>query len=168
MRQTPLHRRPGALHAIDMVQLQHYFNRSIPFYMLLSDTREGGVVPRSTAEMDAEDMGLGMLHSVWQREELLRVRPVDRAPLIRLSRTIASSVDDCDAYDIFRVLEEDMACLEDIKTPWLPITFTATDPRAAPLLFIVVVAGAVVFPITPGNRTAVGAGCFRSHQATEQ
>ena len=54
-------------------------------------THMSGVVPKSTAEMDAEVMGLGMLHSVWQREELLRVRPVDRAPVIRLlSRTIAS------------------------------------------------------------------------------
>ena len=67
-----------------------------------------------------------MLHSVWQREELLRVRPVDRAPvMIRLSRTVtSSSVDDCDAYHNFRVLKEDMACLEDIKVPCLPITFT--------------------------------------------
>ena len=37
-RQTSLHRRPGVLRATDMVQLQH-FNRSISFYMLLSDTR---------------------------------------------------------------------------------------------------------------------------------
>ena len=62
MRQTSLHRRPGALYAADMVQLQH-FNRSISFYMLLSDKREGSIVPRSTAEMDAEVMSLGMLHS---------------------------------------------------------------------------------------------------------
>ena len=89
MRQTSLHRRPGALHAADMVQLQH-FNRSIPFYMLLSDTREGDVVPRNTADMKADIMGLGIVHSVRQREELLRVRPVDRAPVIRLSRTITS------------------------------------------------------------------------------
>ena len=81
--------------------------------MLLSDTREGGVVPRSTEEMEAEVMGLGLLHSVWQRKELLRVRPVDHAPVIRLSRIIAS-VDDCDAYHNFRVLKEDMAYLEDI------------------------------------------------------
>ena len=46
----------GALHAADMVQLQH-FNRSIlRFYVLLSDMREGGVVPRSTAELEAEVM----------------------------------------------------------------------------------------------------------------
>ena len=88
-RQTSLHRRTGALHAADMVQLQH-FNRSIPFYMLLSDTREGGVAPRNTAEMEAEVMELGMLHSAWRREELLRVRSVNRAPVIRLSRTITS------------------------------------------------------------------------------
>ena len=70
-------------------------------------------------------------------------------------------MDDCDAYLNSRVLKEDMACLEDIKVPCLPIiTFTETDSRAAPLLFTVVVAGAVVFPITPGNRTAVGAGVF--------
>ena len=103
-------------------------------------------------------MELGMLHSVWQREELLRVCPVDRAPAIRLSRTIAS-VDDCDAYHNFIVLKEDKACLEDTKMPCLPITFTETDPRAAPLLFTVV-AGAVVFSVTPGNRTAAGAGVF--------
>ena len=36
-RQTSLHHRPGALHTADMVRLQH-FNRSIPFYMHLSDT----------------------------------------------------------------------------------------------------------------------------------
>ena len=70
--------------------------------------------------------------------------------------------DDCDAYHNFRVLEEDMACVEDIKVPCFPITFTETDPRAAPLLFTVVtVEGAGVFPVTPGNRTAVGAAeCF--------
>ena len=129
MRQTSLHRRPGALHAVDMVQLQH-FNRSIPFYMLFSNTREGGVVPRSTAEMDAEVKGLGMLYSVWQRVGLLRVRPMDRAPVTRLSRTIAS-VDDCDAYHNFFVPEEDVASLENIKVPCSPITFTETDPRAA-------------------------------------
>ena len=97
-------RRHDTHHAV--FQPQH------PFYMLLSDTREGGVVPRSTAKVE-----LRMLHSVWQqREELLRsTRPVDRAPGIRLSRTIASSVDDCDAYHNFRVLKEDMVCLEDIK-----------------------------------------------------
>ena len=71
------------------------------------------------------------------------MRPVDRAPVIRLSRTFAS-VDDCDAYHNFDVLKEDMACLEDIKVPSLPITVTETDPRAAPLLFKVV-ASAVVF-----------------------
>ena len=37
-RHTSQHRRPDALHAADMVQLQH-FNRSIPFYMLPSDIR---------------------------------------------------------------------------------------------------------------------------------
>ena len=41
VRQTSLHHRPGALHAADMVQPQH-FNRGIPFYMIFSDTREGG------------------------------------------------------------------------------------------------------------------------------
>ena len=71
------------------------------------------------------------------------MRPVDRAPVIRLSRTFAS-VDDCDAYHNFDVLKEDMACLEDIKVPCLPITVAETDPRAALLLFTVV-AGAVVF-----------------------
>ena len=71
------------------------------------------------------------------------MRPVDRAPVIRLSRTFAS-VDDCDAYHNFGVLKEEMACLEDIKVPCLPITVTETDPRAAPLLFTVA-AGAVVF-----------------------
>ena len=72
-------------------------------------------------------MELGMLHSVWQREELLRVRSVNRAPVIRLSRAIAS-VDDCDAYHDFRVLkEEDMACLKDIKGACLHITFTGKD-----------------------------------------
>ena len=46
-----------------MVQLQH-FNGSISFYMLLSDKREGSIVPISTAEMDAEVMSLfGILHS---------------------------------------------------------------------------------------------------------
>ena len=95
----------------------------MPFYMFLGDTREGGVVPRSTAEMEVEVMELRMLHTVWQREELLRVRLVDRAPGIRLSRTTAP-VDDCDAYRNFRVLKEDMACLEDIKGPCRPITFT--------------------------------------------
>ena len=50
------------------------------------------------------------------------------------------SVDDYDAYhNNFRVLKEDMACLENIKVPCLYITFTETDPRAAPLLFTVVV-----------------------------
>ena len=75
--------------------------------LLLCDTREGGTVPRSTAEMEAEVVELGMLHSVCQREELLRVRPVDCAPVIRLSSiTIASSsVDDCGAYHNFRVLK---------------------------------------------------------------
>ena len=56
-----------------------------------------------------------------------------------------------------------MACLEDIKVPCLPITSTETDPRVAPLLFTVysiVVVGAVVFPVTPGNRIASGAGVF--------
>ena len=142
MRQTSLHRRPGALYAADMVQLQH-FSRSISFYMLLSDKREGSIVPRSTVEMDAEVMSLGCYTRVWQREELLRLRPVDRAPVIRLSRTFVC-VDDCDAYHNFDVLKEDMACLEDIKVPCLPVTVTETDPRAAPLLFTVV-AGAVVF-----------------------
>ena len=37
-RQTSRHRRLGALHAADMKQLQ-LFNRSTPFYTLLSDTR---------------------------------------------------------------------------------------------------------------------------------
>ena len=39
-RHTSRHRRQGALHAgADTVQLQQHFNRSIPFYMLLNDTR---------------------------------------------------------------------------------------------------------------------------------
>ena len=63
------------------------------------------------------------------------MRPVDRAPVIRLLRTIASSICgcDCDAYHNFHVLKEGdmLACLEDIKVPCPPITFTETDPRAA-------------------------------------
>ena len=71
-------------------------------------------------------------------------------------------MDDCNAYRNFRVLKEDMACLGDIKVPCFPITPTETDPRAAPLLFtgLLVVVGAVVFPVTPGNRNAVDAGVF--------
>ena len=70
MRQTSLYRRSGPLHAADVVQLQH-FNRSIPFFMLLSDTGErrrderddkGGVDLRNEADMEAEVMELGMLH----------------------------------------------------------------------------------------------------------
>ena len=61
--------------------------------MLFSDTREGGVVPRSAAKVEADEvMELGMLNSVWQREDLLCVRSVDRAPVIRLSGIIASNL----------------------------------------------------------------------------
>ena len=75
------------------------------------------------------------------------MRPVDHASVIRLSSTIAS-VDDCNAYHNFRALKEvslktyNMAyCLEGIKkVPCLLITFVhRTDPRAALLLFTVVV-----------------------------
>ncbi|CAB1096548.1 unnamed protein product [Ectocarpus sp. CCAP 1310/34] len=107
VRQSSLHARPGAMHAADMVHLRP-LNRSIPFYMLLlSDTpsrrdEDDGYAAsdidlRSAAQVEAEVTGLGMLQAAWEREELLCVRPVDRAPVIRLSRTI-DSVDDCDAY----------------------------------------------------------------------
>lgn len=52
-------------------------------------------------------MELGMLQAAWEREELLRVRLVHRAPVIRLTRTI-DSVYDYDAYHNFRVLKGDM------------------------------------------------------------
>ena len=59
MRHAALHGRTGALHATDMVQLEH-FDRSIPFYMLLSDTHrsddEGVVDPRSAAKTEVEVM----------------------------------------------------------------------------------------------------------------
>ncbi|CAB1101819.1 unnamed protein product [Ectocarpus sp. CCAP 1310/34] len=107
VRQSSLHARLGAMHAADMVHLRP-LNRSIPFYMLfLSDTPSrrdeddgdaaSGIDLRSAAQAEAEVTGLGMLQAAWEREELLRVRPVDRAPVMRLSRTI-DSVDDCDAY----------------------------------------------------------------------
>ncbi|CAB1114851.1 unnamed protein product [Ectocarpus sp. CCAP 1310/34] len=99
VRQSSLHARAGAMHAADMVHLRH-LNRSIPFYMLLSDTpsRRGeddgdaasGIDLRSAGQAEAEVMELGMLQAAWEREELLRVRPVDRAPVMRLSRTIDS------------------------------------------------------------------------------
>ncbi|CAB1116609.1 unnamed protein product [Ectocarpus sp. CCAP 1310/34] len=96
------------MHAADMVHLGP-LNGSIPFYMLfLSDTPSrrdeddgdaaSGIDLRSAAQEEAEVTELGMLQAAWEREELLRV-PVDRAPVMRLSRTI-DSVDDCDAYHL--------------------------------------------------------------------
>ncbi|CAB1102251.1 unnamed protein product [Ectocarpus sp. CCAP 1310/34] len=85
-RQSSLHARPGAMHAADMVHLRH-LNRSIPFYMLLSDTPSrrdeddgdaaSGIDLKCAAQ--AEVMELGILQAAWEREELLHVRPVDRA-----------------------------------------------------------------------------------------
>ncbi|CAB1100437.1 unnamed protein product [Ectocarpus sp. CCAP 1310/34] len=107
VRQSSLHARPGAMHAADMVHFRP-LDRSIPFYMLfLSDTPSrrdeydgdaaSGIDLRSAAQAEAEVMELEMLQAAWEPEELLRVRPVDRAPVMHLSRTI-DSVDDCDAY----------------------------------------------------------------------
>ncbi|CAB1103879.1 unnamed protein product [Ectocarpus sp. CCAP 1310/34] len=63
VRQSSLHARPGAMHAADMVHLRH-LNRSIPFYMLLSDTPsrrdedDGDAASGSAAQAEAEVMEL--------------------------------------------------------------------------------------------------------------
>lgn len=110
-RQTSLHQRPGALNAADMVELRR-LNVAIPFFLLMGmgdddDACAVGAEGGGEGSGDADVMEFGMLHAMCAREELLAPRHVDRAPVLRLARSIAS-IDDCDAYHNFRCLKADM------------------------------------------------------------